>query len=564
MRGAASIVADVTTLNFNVLFEIGFAIGVGLPTIPIRDTSYGSHGKLFEELGMLDTLGYVDFSDSEGLANSLSARLPGKPLQDVERRPDNASPLYVVKGPIPTDGGTALLSAIKKSGLKFRAFDPAETKRLPLPEARRHVAKSLGVMAHLLGEQRGDAGRVHDARCALVAGLALAYGEVVTLFDASDSRWPIDYRDIVIPYGEEGHIKTLLEEPVRAIMNGLQSISGRPDYHPVNLLESIDLGDIAAENESPGLREYFVPTGQSSQARRGHARLVVGRKGSGKTAVFYDVKTAVEPRRNSIVLDLMPEGHQFLRLKELVLSRLTEGPREHAMVAFWNYVLLIEVARKTLRADRMAAYRDSAVLERYERLQSLCDSLEGGVSEDFSQRLLSLVNRLGGIAQDTGGHLLSDRVTEYLFSSEIRALAAAIKDYVSGEKESIWLLVDNLDKGWPVKGADATDILIVHALLEATRKIQRELDAADCDFKCIVFLRTDIYDYLLKETRDKGKDTPIRLDQFDQAVFEEIVRSRVEASTELEDSFGEMWAKLAESHVGSEDSFTYVVDRTLI
>ena len=61
MRFSSSIVADVTTLNFNVLFEIGFAIGLGLPVIPIRDTSYVKDKRLFDELGILDTLGYLDF-----------------------------------------------------------------------------------------------------------------------------------------------------------------------------------------------------------------------------------------------------------------------------------------------------------------------------------------------------------------------------------------------------------------------------------------------------------------------------------------------------------------------
>lgn len=564
MRGASAVVADVTTLNFNVLFEIGFALGVGLPTIPIRDTHYGSHGHLFDELGMLDTLGYVDFTDSDGLAQRLGARLPGKSLLPVERRPDSTSPLFVLKGPIATDGATALLSAIKKSGIKFRSFDPSETKRLPLPEARRQVAKSYGTMAHLLGAERGETGLVHDARCALVAGLALAQGEVVALFDASESQWPIDYRDIVIQYSDEARIKVLLEEPVRAVTVGLQSVQGGTDHHAANLLQRIDLGDFSAENEVRGLREYFVPTGQSNQARRGHARLVVGRKGSGKTAVFYDVRGAVARRRNSVVLDLMPEGHQFIRLKEVVLGRLSAGLQEHTMVAFWNYVLLIEVARKILRADRTVAYRDPAILERYDRLQALCDNLEGGVSEDFSQRLLSLVNRLGSAGKGAGGEQLGDRVTKYLYSSGIRDLADAVSEYVSGEKESIWLLVDNLDKGWPVKGADPADIVVVHSLLEAARMLQRELHAADCDFKCLVFIRTDIYEHLLQETRDKGKDTPIRLDQFDQTVLQEIVRSRVEASAGVDGAFSSIWAQLADPHVGSEDSFTYIVERTLM
>ena len=60
------------------------------------------------------------------------------------------------------------------------------------------------------------------------------------------------------------------------------------------LLEDLDLGDVAAENESRQLRSFFVPTGPFYQAKRGHARLVMGRKGSGKTAIFYALREAFQ------------------------------------------------------------------------------------------------------------------------------------------------------------------------------------------------------------------------------------------------------------------------------
>ena len=42
MRSTNSIIADVTTLIFNVLFEIGYGIGLGLPIIPIVDLLFPS------------------------------------------------------------------------------------------------------------------------------------------------------------------------------------------------------------------------------------------------------------------------------------------------------------------------------------------------------------------------------------------------------------------------------------------------------------------------------------------------------------------------------------------
>lgn len=67
IRHSDYVVADVTTLNFNLLFEIGFAIGLGIPVSPIRDTTIITNKTEFDELGMLDTIGYVDFQNSQQL-----------------------------------------------------------------------------------------------------------------------------------------------------------------------------------------------------------------------------------------------------------------------------------------------------------------------------------------------------------------------------------------------------------------------------------------------------------------------------------------------------------------
>ena len=53
LRFTKLVIADVTTLNFNLIFEIGYALGLGLPVLPLRDTSYIKDQKVFAELGIL-------------------------------------------------------------------------------------------------------------------------------------------------------------------------------------------------------------------------------------------------------------------------------------------------------------------------------------------------------------------------------------------------------------------------------------------------------------------------------------------------------------------------------
>jgi hypothetical protein len=80
-------VIDVTTMNFNLMFEIGYALGLGIPVIPIRDTSFTLDSQEFESLGMIDTLGYLDFQNSEELAAKLRRLSKIAPSQSPRHSP---------------------------------------------------------------------------------------------------------------------------------------------------------------------------------------------------------------------------------------------------------------------------------------------------------------------------------------------------------------------------------------------------------------------------------------------------------------------------------------------
>lgn len=561
MRQSATIVADVTTLNFNLLFEIGYAIGIGLPVVPIRDTTYQADRRAFEELGLLDTIGYVDFTNSVDLAERLAERLPGAALPALVTHEFRETPLYVLKGPVETEGAIQMMSAIKKSGIRFRSYDPIETPRLSLHEARRQVAGSTGVIANLLDPNRAKSLQ-HNGQSALVAGIALAQGKAVALLQEGGSEQPIDYRDIVRSYTNPNNISGLLQPALRRSLEALQEVGRRHDPHP-DLLQTVDLGDVAAENEIGGLRDYFVGTGQSSQAKQGHARLVVGRKGSGKTAIFYDVRNSIGRGHDRLTLDLKPEGHQFTKLREMVLSRLGQGLQEHTMVAFWNYILLGELARKALEQDERIAGGDPVRLSAYGTLRAVYENHDPGGDFDFSQRLLMQVDRISRQLGSLDVDELGGRLTQVIYTGDFKQLSEAVSSYLR-TKNAVWLLVDNLDKGWPVKGTSTTDILIVRSLLDATRKLQHQLESQGVEFDCLVFLRSDIYEHLREETPDKGKDTAIRLDWDDPALFQEIIRRRVESSSSLEGAFRDIWPRLCAPLVEGQDSFAYLVERTLM
>ena len=561
-RFAGCIVADVTTLNFNLMFEIGFALGLGLPVIPVRDSTMARDRAEFDRLALLDVIGYVDFQNATDLVTKLQSRLPGEavPLPPVTLAHDR--PLFVMKANINTEGQVRLISVLKKSPLRFRTYDPEETPRLSLQEARREVLRSFGVIAHLLSPDR-DGARVHNARCAFVAGIAVAAGKRVLLLQEGTVRQPIDYRQIVTTYEKPAQIPQRVDPLVRHLLEQLQEVSRASIRVPERLLERLDLGDVAAENEIRQLRSYFVRTGQFNDAKRGHARLVIGRKGSGKTAIFYALRDSFARSRSHLILDLKPEGHQFTKLREVVLDSLSPGLQEHTLTAFWTYILLCEIAQKVSDIEYSWAHRDAVRGGAFEHLVMEYQSHGPADAGDFSERLLHQVDRLASRFDTDATQFSAGALTQALFRDEIRSMSDAVGRYLT-HKEGVWVLVDNLDKGWPVRGAAETDILIIRTLLEATRKLQRQLEDRHVDFHSLVFLRNDIYEHLIRETPDKGKETTITLDWPDPEVFKEMVRQRVESSTELGGSFDDVWPAIFDSYIGTQDSFAFLIARTLM
>lgn len=556
-------VVDVTTMNFNLMFELGYALGLGIPVIPIRDTTCTLDSKEFESLGLIDTLGYLDFQNSEELAEKLPAALRKASIPITTTFPPNREqPCYLVRSPIVTNGLVKILSVVKKSGLRFRTYDPKEQPRLSLQDAFHQVKTSIGVCVYLLSAFRSGS-TVHNARGAFVAGLAMASGSYVFVLQEGLEQTAIDYRDVVQYYVDGAQIQHLITPFIKQIYDALQSTRFIPITLPLRALETLDFGDVAAENEISALRSYFLPTAQYNDAKRGHARLVVGRKGAGKTAIFYGVRNAFWSSQSHVVLDLKPEGHQFLTLREKLLNFLSRGLQEHVLTAFWNYILLVELASKIIDTDSRYVHRDLRRLQLYEKLVEITGADPETEQGDFSERLLTLVERMLERRQEIESLTSPGDIAQLVYEKDIHELQETLTKYIV-YKDGIWILIDNLDKSWPVNGASKEDILIIRSLMEATRKLQRQLSRNEIECRAIVFIRNDVYEHLLGETPDKGKDTAIVLDWPDEEVFKLLVHRRMMASTKIERSFDEMWPMFFESYIRGEHSFAYILGRTMM
>jgi hypothetical protein len=135
---------------------------------------------------------------------------------------------------------------------------------------------------------------------------------------------------------------------------------------------------------------------------------------------------------------------------------------------------------------------------------------------DFSERMLRLVEKISENFRTqypnlSNMRLTRQQVTEFLYLHDIHALRTQVEKYLK-LKKGLWVLFDNLDKGWSAHGLTAEDLLIIRALLDATRKIEQSLQPKGIDCHTIIFLRNDVYSLLIDATPDRGKEIRVSLD----------------------------------------------------
>jgi len=562
------IVADITTLNLNVVYEVGFAIGSQKRAYLIRHKEIDGDKMMALEVGIFDTLGYHEYSNQDDLVRRLTSNIDPEPLP-FSLKLDHQVPVYLVEPPRKGLAATAMISRLKKARYRFRSFSPEDDVRLSAPDAIRYVAAAAGVLVAIEDPTKAHA-QVHNIRSLFVAGLADGMGKPLLVLCPAGTAAPLDVRDEVKYYRCESDIAEHIADLALEITDHLQQDAPSPIEIP-SLLQSLHIGDPTAENEMATLSEYYMQTHEYQQALHGNVNLAVGRKGSGKTALFIQLRDKIRRDKRNVVVDLRPEGYQLIKLKEDMLAYLSEGSRQHIITAFWEYLILLEVAYKLLEKDQYTYKNNHDAWELYLELQATY-KVEGFSAEgDFSERLALLSLRISDdyrTRYGTGGdqRLTTNQVTELLHRHDLAKLRDKISKYLE-RKEAVWILFDNIDKGWSTQGVDEIDAIVLRCLVEAGRKIEREMRRTDRSLHCILFVRNDVYEHIMMRSADYGKEMRAVLDWTEPDLLREMLRLRLVSARDAktrEAPFEQIWPTFCVSHYYGEESADYLIERSLM
>lgn len=522
---SALFVADVTYLNLNVTYEVGYAIGQGKRVLLTRYRQMKGDLDLSNDIGIYDTLGRHEYDTFEQLGefligpHDLMPTSTGYPL-DPKRR------LYFLDIPGSSDIIRQIVSAIKQEFRLYRSFSDEETIRLSASLAIEAVSKSSGVVIPYLGDEFTGAS-IHNYRAMFVAGLAHGLDRPVLILKSSRVTVPLDIRDSASDYVTPQDISRMIAKFRIEVEKSFEQLDSRSPGG-LGLLQQLSIGDGAAENEFTTLKSYFIPTDAYGRTLQGAVDLVTGRKGSGKTALFFQVRDRLRNNKDNVVVDLKPEGYQLTQLKESVMQYLMAGAQTYLITTFWHYLFLIEIVHRIIERDAQRRRFDHRLNEPYEELLSIYLKTDVEFEGDFSQRLIilarTIVERFQAMKLDVKS-LTSAQITQIIYLHDIRALEQALAKYLRF-KDEVWLLFDNLDKGWAAGGVSSEDIVILRCLIDAAKKMRNDLVQRKLDFHAVVFIRNDVFELLVEGTADYGKDRRANLDWTDRRQLVELLMRR--------------------------------------
>ena len=563
------LVCDITKPNLNVYYETGYSIGLGKSLAPVLNASFANATADIQRDGLFDIIGYRAYENSHGLADILDD-LPSAVLVDLYGKPLNThQPIFFLNSYHKTDFVNWIVASIKGSKVFYRSFDPAENSRFTIIQAISDVTASAGVVIPFLETYVGNSER-HNIRAAFVAGLAQGLDREALLIrhrttDATPAA--ADFRDYVVGVRSEAEIVEKVTAFCKQTLIEAQSIR-QPRFHVSrSALQQLTLGATAAENEFRTLEDYFVATSEYLKTSRGEAGIVAGRKGSGKTAIFFMVRDHFRKQGNSIVVDLRPESHQLSLYKSELRKILDMGTFDHTIAAFWYFVILSEVLLALKKELEYQASRRSGVFPHMNEINDALNRLEISASGDFTAR----INRLGSYVveeikarADKNEKLSPEKLTNIVFRSGIADAKCLVVKH-SAKIQHFIFLFDNIDKGWATDGVDELDVRMVRLLLESLEKVKSDLGVENRDFIFVVFLRNDVFELMVSETPDKGKAAVVRIDWNDPVKLKQVIYSRLQASVvNKAKSFDDIWNRFFVDKVNGRDTFDYLVDHCLM
>ncbi len=576
---AALFCADLTGMNANVMFELGYAIGKNKRVWLILDTSRVDSKKQFDQLRVLTTVGYASYCNSSDIKDTLFREQPYNDLDTTIFRHAIEPQLITVsrrailhlKSRHDNEASIKMGRTLEKSGIPCVEDDPGESSLQPLGWYGVQVHSSLGVICHLTSPAREGAW-LHNARHALVAGMSLAMGKPLLMLAEGDFLGPMDYRDILHHYQTGTQANKHLQEWLEPLRTTWQKAQSSQRAYVANLelvaeLKSLRFGESIAENEAEQLvHDYFVETSFYREALQGKQTIFVGRKGTGKTANLLKLASQFARDRRNLLCVIKPAAYELEGIIALMDSYTQRDIKGYAIESLWKFLLYTEVANSIAAEIQARPFETPNADE--SRLLAILDQSGGALREEFAVRLERCVSELlslGSPSTSVGSARMA--ISEALHEGMLGELRM-ILGTVLGAKERVAILVDNLDKAWSRQGKVSILAEFFLGLLRVAGRMRQDFQHHDsrrqaANVTLAVFLRSDIFYEVMNVAREPDKIPYSRITWSDKELLLRVVEERYITSHEGQTTASELWRRYFCETVRGIPTRDYFVTQTL-
>lgn len=545
---------DITTLNQNVLFELGYAIARGRHIWLLHEGSDKLARDRWKQFKLLSSVGEIRWTNSDDIRAAYlrdNPHLAESTLYDDLIEP-NLTPrvegsLFLLPSFHSTDASKALSRRIDseiRRGVRLVSSDPTESALNPLAWYAQKAYETAGTIAHFVADRR-DMAWLHNARTALVAGLARGFERPLLMLAEENYSTPFDYQDELRTYSNADECGAFADSWLRHLsLEPQQNVSGRR-IKLATELRGLRFGEHVAENEADLLAEYFVETAAFDEVMASRNTLFLGRKGTGKTANMLQAASRLREDVRNLVVVIKPQSYEMEALVAL-LGRLPRDVTSYTVMSLWSFLLQTEIARAAVLTltSRPPGVPQS---EDERKLLQFIDVAEFDPMDEFAVRFEQAVAALeaSGIADAQITSEGRDLLNEALHSEAIRVLRGLLGPVLKG-RNRVAILVDNLDKAWDKKADLEAAAQLLLGLLSAVGKVS--IDYAREDFwrervelTLATFLRSDIYAYLQRVAREPDKMPTTIVDWRDQDLLLRVIEERFLAARPAGQEASELW-----------------------
>ncbi|MFJ2761982.1 P-loop ATPase, Sll1717 family [Streptomyces prasinus] len=551
---------DVTTLSQNVLFEVGYAFSQQKHLmLSVHKTPKSEHD--WRSFDIFSTIGCIFYETGSELASKFMTGIAAaseKTLwDDVSQALDGhtRNSLFYVPTYHTSEAERNLRRMVGKErdlGTKVTIADPAEQGSAPLAWYVNAVYSSTATLLQMSGEQH-DRNKLHNARTAFIAGLARGLNRPLLIVVDDEYHGPVDYKDILYTYHNKKKLSEKLKDWLSSAFDAWrrENSQDQPEVPKLEIateLKELKFGDYVAENESDTLDEYFVETAEYEAVLRESSVVFVGRKGMGKSANMIRASQVLGDDRRNLVCLIRPTNYDLDGLVGLLQSIAGDGNQSFLVDSFWRFLLYSEIAISAVTA----AERLPAGISGGTPIAHLRDYLaQNDISEDFSVRLEKVIEgALVELKEAPKGSAIQkqrERIAQVLHGNIVGNLRRLLGDALR-DRHRVALLVDNLDSAWTRSGQLQSQAVLLVGLLGAVSRIAEDFQKENNRLQSVnvtisVFLRSDIYDEVIKEAREPDKINTKRIDWNQPELLKRVMDERYLSARPAGTSPDELWNK---------------------